>query len=279
MSIWPGSSLVEVVVEALEGRALAAQHAAEPGARRLPLDEEAQAHKQRQPDKAARGGAGWVVLYVRQSTLLLPSAPRAGGIRGASSAQTCVQWSLRVRCAPAWSPGAQGAQARWHGSLFRKRAAAQITGAALAPSRRREARGWAAQGVRPPGVCPGRPGRVRVALRGVRGAHAGARRRSQGACVGTCTPYAPGFSPSPGRSWNAGASASVAIAARAGPGGGARALLWCRARPRATRSSKEEEEKTRQTIWWAARAREARRRGPAPSGAPLAGPVGPGEGC
>ena len=90
MSIWPGSSLVEVVVEALEGRALAAQHAAEPGARRLPLDEEAQAHKQRQPDKAARGGAGWVVLYVRQSTLLLPSAPRVGDILGASSAQACV---------------------------------------------------------------------------------------------------------------------------------------------------------------------------------------------
>ena len=29
-------------------------------------------------------------LYVRQSTLLPPSAPRVGGILGASSAQACV---------------------------------------------------------------------------------------------------------------------------------------------------------------------------------------------
>ena len=51
-------------------------------------------------------------VRVRRGILLPPPAPRSGGILGASSAPACVVSPSRVHCAPAWSPGAQGAHAR-----------------------------------------------------------------------------------------------------------------------------------------------------------------------
>ena len=109
-----------------------------------------------------------------QSALLPPSAPRVGGIRGASSAQTCVRWSSRVRCAPDWSPGsatgAQGAQAR-SGNLSRRLMAANSEavgayrprrGAYPFSARRTDRRclipaGWQGGGGRPPrGAAPRR---------------------------------------------------------------------------------------------------------------------------
>ena len=53
------------------------------------------AQKSAQRSQPAQSDFFWVTtastgLYVRQSTLLLSSAPRVGGILGASSAQACV---------------------------------------------------------------------------------------------------------------------------------------------------------------------------------------------
>ena len=217
---------------------------------------------------------GWSVRSPKHSFAAIGAA-RRGHSRGFQRSNLCSMVLTRALCASLVPGGARGASALAWQPFQKARGCSDHRGGARPFPAPRGAWVGGSGGEATGGVS-------RASWEGAGGAARGpwgARRRSQGACVGTCTPYAPGFSPSPGRSWNAGASASVAIAARAGPRGGARALLWCRARPRATRSSKEEEEKTRQTIWWAARAREARRRGPAPSGAPLAGPVGPGEGC